>query len=335
MVKIKTREVDKETIRTKGRTLMPSQRIRKANTKAKREGNKENEKTEQSVSEYSADKYEEFIRSSVAKAKNVIEEGTSKTISGIKERSGEQRFNGSRTIKSNRAQNVMKEKATSNITNYKRSIEVKGLAKTRVLKEKIEDGAKALYLSTKALLVSLTGGGTIAVVVIIICCFLGSIVYFSNGEDFKDYKPVIVAVAEDEVGNEGGEKFWKWYGFEERVEWCAIFVSWCAEQCGYLDADIMPKFSAVDDGAEWFERKKQWASNDYVPKTGDIIFFDWESDGLLDHVGIVSKYKDDIVYTVEGNSEDVCRQKQYARNSNMIAGYGVTFCYNLAGKGVE
>ena len=44
MVKIKTREVDKETIKTKGRTLMPSQRIRKANTKAKREGNKENEK---------------------------------------------------------------------------------------------------------------------------------------------------------------------------------------------------------------------------------------------------------------------------------------------------
>lgn len=318
------RKIDRETIKTKGRTLMPSQRMRNASTKVKREGKKENEKTEQSISEYSTDKYEEFTRISVAKAKNVTEEGTSKTISAIKEKSGEQRINGSITVKSNRTHKVMKEKAKSNISNYKRSVEMKCLAKTRVLKEKIEVSAKTLLLSTKALLVSIAGGGTIAVVVIVICCFLGSIVYFSNGEDFKDYKPVIVAVAEDEVGNEGGEKFWKWYGFEERVEWCAIFVSWCAEQCGYLDADIMPKFSAVDDGAEWFKEKKQWASNDYIPKAGDVVFFDWESDGLLDHVGIVEECRNGIIHTIEGNSGNLCKRLKYELNSNMIYGYGVS-----------
>ena len=45
---------------------------------------------------------------------------------------------------------------------------------------------------------------------------------------------------------------------------------------------------------------------------GDIIFFDWESDGTSDHVGIVEKCENEKVYTIEGNSnDDMCRQKEY------------------------
>lgn len=60
-------------------------------------------------------------------------------------------------------------------------------------------------------------------------------------------------------------------------------------------------------------------------KHGDIIFFDWadSNDGKADHVGIVEKCENGIVYTVEGNSnEDTCRQKQYDINSSVILGYG-------------
>lgn len=42
----------------------------------------------------------------------------------------------------------------------------------------------------------------------------------------------IVKVALEQVGNVGGQPFWSWYGFSSRVEWCACFVSWCANQCG-------------------------------------------------------------------------------------------------------
>ena len=45
----------------------------------------------------------------------------------------------------------------------------------------------------------------------------------------------IVSVAQSQLGNEGGQPYWSWYGFESRVEWCACFVSWCADQCGYID----------------------------------------------------------------------------------------------------
>ena len=56
---------------------------------------------------------------------------------------------------------------------------------------------------------------------------------------------------------------------------------------------------------------------------GDIIFFDWENDGIADHVGIVEKTENNTVYTIEGNSSgDTCRQKSYDINSSVILGYG-------------
>ena len=59
-------------------------------------------------------------------------------------------------------------------------------------------------------------------------------------------------------------------------------------------------------------------------KHGDIIFFDWadSNDGKADQVGIVEKAVDGKVYTVEGNSSDMCREKDYDINSSEIRGYG-------------
>lgn len=41
----------------------------------------------------------------------------------------------------------------------------------------------------------------------------------------------IVEVARQYIGNVGGQPFWSWYGFSSRVEWCACFVSFCANEC--------------------------------------------------------------------------------------------------------
>jgi len=133
----------------------------------------------------------------------------------------------------------------------------------------------------------------------------------------------ITQVAALQIGNVGGKKFWSWYGFKSHVEWCACYVSWCADQCGYIDAGIIPKFASVVEGANWFKEKNQWQPSGYHPAPGDIIFFDWKADGTCDHVGIVEKSDDETVYTIEGNSRDMCRQKNYPINSMMIYGYGV------------
>ena len=148
--------------------------------------------------------------------------------------------------------------------------------------------------------------------------------YYPYGRAFTSGgNQAIVEVALTQLGNEGGQPYWSWYGFEGRVEWCACFVSWCADQCGYIESGIIQKFAGCVDGSNWFKGNGQWQDRNYEPQAGNIIFFDWEGDGETDHVGIVEKCENGVVYTVEGNSGDACRQNQYTVGSSSIYGYGV------------
>ena len=128
----------------------------------------------------------------------------------------------------------------------------------------------------------------------------------------------IVTVALSLVGNVGGQPYWSWYGFNSRVEWCACFVSWCANECGYIDAGVIPKYAGCVNGVQWFKDRGQWLDGSAEPAPGMIIFFDWADesgqDGLSDHTG--------IVYTVEGNSGDSCRVNEYSIGYYEILGYG-------------
>lgn len=148
--------------------------------------------------------------------------------------------------------------------------------------------------------------------------------YYPYGRAFTaGGNQAIAEVALTQVGNQGGQPYWSWYGFDSRVEWCACFVSWCADQCGYIESGLVPKFAGCVDGANWFKSNGKWQNRTYEPKAGDIIFFDWEGDGTTDHVGIVEKCENGTVYTVEGNSGDACKQRQYAVGSSNIYGYGI------------
>lgn len=140
-------------------------------------------------------------------------------------------------------------------------------------------------------------------------------VYIGSGNQ------AIVDVAITQLGNVGGEPYWTWCGYDYRIEWCACFVSWCAAQCGITE-DIMPQFIFCPTGVQWFMDTGRWQGRDYTPSPGDVIFFDWEQDGIADHVGIVEKCEDGIVYTVEGNVLDSCAQRQYPSGYVGICGYG-------------
>lgn len=149
--------------------------------------------------------------------------------------------------------------------------------------------------------------------------------YYSGGSLFAGLfgNQQIVSVAMGQIGNSGGQKFWSWYGFDSRVEWCACFVSWCADQSGLIESGNVPKFSLCSDGVSWFQGKNKWQSGGTTPTAGMIIFFDWDHDGNSDHVGIVEKCEGGRVYTVEGNSSDQVRQRNYAVDYASIMGYGV------------
>lgn len=134
----------------------------------------------------------------------------------------------------------------------------------------------------------------------------------------------LVAVAQSQVGNVGGAPYWSWYGFNSRVEWCAIFVSWCADQCGLLDSGAIPRFSGVGTGVNWFQSRGQWLPSSATPEPGMLIFFKWYgSDSLIaDHVGIVERVENGRVYTIEGNSNDMVRRNSYPIGYGEIVGYG-------------
>lgn len=87
---------------------------------------------------------------------------------------------------------------------------------------------------------------------------------------------------------------------------------------GILKADLFRNLQVawmVQTGLSQMENGKTALMNQ---KVGDIIFFDWEGDGTTDHVGIVEKCENGTVYTVEGNSGDACKQRQYAVGSSNI-----------------
>ena len=148
--------------------------------------------------------------------------------------------------------------------------------------------------------------------------------YYSGGSLFAGLfgNQQIVSVAMGQLGNSGGQKFWSWYGFESRVEWCACFASWCAEQSGMVASGQVLKFSSCAVGASWFQGQGRWKGKGYTPSAGDFIFFDWNKDGQVDHVGIVVNVANGRVNTIEGNTSNMVARRSYQLGGIVIVGYG-------------
>ena len=98
-----------------------------------------------------------------------------------------------------------------------------------------------------------------------------------------------------------------------------------------IETGVCPKYAGCVNGVAWFKEHNQWVDGSETPSPGMIIFYDWDSpngesgpqDGLSDHTGIVERVENGIVYTVEGNSGDSCRQCHRAVGNYEILGYGV------------
>jgi len=229
---------------------------------------------------------------------------------------------------------------------------------TKATIKAIITSAKAVVTGTKALISAIAAGGVVSIAIILIVCIFGGVIAIFNMNGDKNTATMwgsdMVTCAESQLGVEGGEPYWSWYGFNDRVEWCACFVSWVADQCGLLEGNSneetqsesenqaltnaklsIPKYSVCDDGINKFKEKGEWQDREtdgtlYIPKPGDIIFFDWiekdtgEQDGISDHTGIVKNVdiENNKVHTIEGNSGDAVKEQEYDLNNIQIVGYG-------------
>ena len=106
--------------------------------------------------------------------------------------------------------------------------------------------------------------------------------------------------------------------------WCSAFVSWVARQNDIPD-DVIPKTNYCPDGVTAFKEMGRFKNNDgkYTPKRGDIIYFDPDHNGNANHVGIVKDCKEGVVHTIEGNTSDMCAEREYSIDDSRIYGYGV------------
>lgn len=99
--------------------------------------------------------------------------------------------------------------------------------------------------------------------------------------------------------------FGAWYGANGQP-WCAMFVSYVINHAGggrlIKGAQTAKGFSSCGAGIAFFKKKKAWYPAKEAQK-GDLVFFDWDLDGLQDHVGIVisNNPTTKTLKTIEGN----------------------------------
>ena len=111
-----------------------------------------------------------------------------------------------------------------------------------------------------------------------------------------------VARQELEAADENivGQKYKDWYGLDDN--WCAMFVTWCADQCGLIETGTVPKTASVAELHAWYEAKGQYHEKaGYAPEEGDIILFEGAGSS---HTGLVESYDAaaSTVTVIEGNT---------------------------------
>ncbi len=122
--------------------------------------------------------------------------------------------------------------------------------------------------------------------------------------------------------------------------WCATFVSAAAIAANLTD--IIPTECGCDRQIALFKNLERWREEDgYVPKPGDVIYYDWgdrgagDCTGSADHVGIVTACDGKTVTVIEGNISDAVGYRKIAVNGRYIRGYGVPDYAGKAGKAVK
>jgi hypothetical protein len=123
------------------------------------------------------------------------------------------------------------------------------------------------------------------------------------------------------------EKYPKWYnGKKNGYEWCDMFVDWCfVTAFGYENALrlLCQPERSCGAGCTWsaryYKQKGQFHTSN--PKAGDQIFFGTSLDNCT-HTGLVEMVDSTKVYTIEGNTNNMCARRTYALNDEKIVGYG-------------
>lgn len=191
---------------------------------------------------------------------------------------------------------------------------------------------------------------------------------YSKGSGYKgnssrtgdsNFAEAFVNLALEQLQDEsryGGQKYreYSWPGSTGYYHWCAAFVNWVVDHTEYNGqklSDVIGNSNidnplAVVNWVNYFDKSediefkyndncsklsgKNGGSGNYVPKTGDIIFFNWSNSFYslpatyesANHIGIVQRTENDTIVTIEGNSGNMVAERTYPINSCEVIGFG-------------
>ncbi len=126
----------------------------------------------------------------------------------------------------------------------------------------------------------------------------------------------------DENGQQKGyTRYGRWYG-SEYADWCAMYVSFCLHYAG-VPKSAFPQEAGCGSWVNALRSRGLYrAPGEYAPKSGDLVFFDWQQNGQPDHVGIVEKADGSGLTVIEGNTGNGVQRDSYRLTDGTICGFG-------------
>lgn len=119
-------------------------------------------------------------------------------------------------------------------------------------------------------------------------------------EDIIALAKTQIGTTEDPPGSNNIKYNTEYYGHPSDLPWCVVFIWWLFKELGASDLFCGGMKTAwCNDVRDYAQRNNQWVTDNYKP--GDLVLFNWDADGVLDHIGLVIEVNGNALTTIEGN----------------------------------
>lgn len=115
------------------------------------------------------------------------------------------------------------------------------------------------------------------------------------------------------------------FDWSEGQPWCAVFYQWCLWQVG-VSVPVGARSAGCANSVEAYKKAGRFT---LYPGIGFQVFFGPNGGS---HTGLVYKYDDEYIYTIEGNTNgsgsaegDGVYKKKRLRKVDYVYGYGIPF----------
>lgn len=108
------------------------------------------------------------------------------------------------------------------------------------------------------------------------------------------------------------------YKMKYSDNWCAMFMSLCAHKVGILD---FPFEVSVEQMLKISKEKGKFYTDISQIEKGDLVIYNWDGNGVSDHVGAVYIITLDCISVLEGNYKSTVGLRTVDKNSKFITGF--------------